>query len=407
MKEDHHMIKIFDKTRCCGCTACFNACPMEAITMTPDKEGFLYPEINLEKCVDCKVCEKVCPVLHKNKHEEDTKGYIVRDIDEKIVRDSTSGGAFTAFATYLLNEGYIVYGAGYDEKMNVVCKLAATPEELQEMRGSKFVQSTLGSTFQDIKNRLNRGHKVLFSGTPCQISGLICFLKDKPDNLFCIDFVCRGVPSPGLWRNYVSMMERKYKSRIIGAKFKNKTYGYHATTMKVDFENGKTWYGSGRVDPMMKAFVRELASRPSCSACAFKGITRQSDITMFDCYEFSSITGLKDDNKGYTSLFIHTKKGNEIFNKIIKNLIVYPIDVNKLVTKNGIMVNHSAKPNPKREEFYELASQLPIDVAMNMVDPITKKDYWIENAKGILTRLKLISLLKKIKGERVRVVKEE
>lgn len=398
------MINLTDKTKCCGCTACFNACPREAITMAPDNEGFLYPKIDMYKCVDCGICENICPVLHREEHEEDPSGYIVRNRNKDIVEESTSGGAFTAFAKCLLEKGYVVYGTGYDKEMKVVCKMATTLSELNEMRGSKFVQSTLGSTFQRVKNQLQNGQKVLFTGTPCQISGLISFLKGKPDNLFCIDFVCRGVPSPGLWKNYVDMMEYKYDSKVVGVKFKNKTYGYHATTMKVNFANGKIWYGSGRVDPMMKAFVKELASRPSCSACAFKGIRRQSDITLFDCYEFSSITNLKDDDLGYTSIFVHSENGRDVFAKVAKDMIVYPVKIDKLIDKNGVMVQNSAKPHPKRQQFYEAASLYPIDVAMNMVDPITKKDLLIESAKGILAKTKLIYLAKKLKKERVKVM---
>ena len=204
-----------------------------------------------------------------------------------------------------------------------------------------------------------------------------------------------------LWRNYINMMEEKYKSKIIAAKFKNKTYGYHATTMKIDFANGKTWYGSGRIDPMMKAFVSEMASRPSCAECNFKGIKRPSDITMFDCYEFATITGKQDDDLGYTSLFIHSSKGGEIFEAVKNDFVVMEVPVSELVTENGIMVCNSAKPNDKRELFYETASRLPIDQAMNEVAPIGFKDYGVERLKGMFFKMGLIPLLKKIKNEKV------
>lgn len=391
---------------CCGCTSCANACPKNAISMLSDTEGFLYPSVDKIKCVDCGICERVCPVLHREYHKEKTEGYIIRYKDEEIVKESTSGGAFTAFADYLMTKGYTVYGAGYDSDMHVVCKMASKPEELKEFRGSKFVQSHLGTTFQRIKRQLSRNEKVLFTGTPCQVAGLINYLGGKPENLICMDFVCRGVPSPGLWKNYVIMMENKYGSKMTSARFKHKTYGYHATTMKVEFANGKVWYGSGRVDPMMKAFVKELASRPSCHACAFKSVERQSDITMFDCYEFSSVTHLKDDNKGYSSLLIHTDKGKNIFNMIMDIVDVYPVAIDKLISKNGVMIENSAKPNPKREQFYKFASQYPIDIAMNMVDPITKIDFAIEKTKWILNRFQLIPLLKRIKKERVKTAKK-
>lgn len=395
------MIQITDKTKCCGCTACYNVCPKSAIEMMSDAEGFLYPKVKADLCINCRLCEKACPVLKDMKHEEKTEGYIIRYKDEKIVEESTSGGAFTAFASYLLKAGYLVYGTGYDDDMRVICKTALKSEELQEMRGSKFVQSTLGRTFQDIKKRLQGGQKILFTGTPCQVSGLISCLGKKPENLICMDFVCRGVPSPGLWENYVSMMEKKHGSKMVGARFKHKTYGYHATTMKVDFANGKTWYGSGRVDPMMKAFVKELASRPSCSDCAFKGVERLSDITMFDCYEFESITGRADDDKGYTSLLIHTGKGEKLLKALAPELIVYQVSPKDLVTRNGIMVCNSAKPNRRRGEFYRLAQEMPIDRAMQKISPITGKDYLIENLKGFLHKTHLIKVAKKLRGKRI------
>lgn len=222
-------------------------------------------------------------------------------------------GGFTALAEYVLKNGGVVYGAGYDDSMRVICKKATSNDELKEMRGSKFVQSLLGNTYKDVKDELNTGKRVMYSGTPCQVEGLLCYLKEKPDNLLCVDFVCRGVPSPGLWENYVQFMERKFGSKMVGARFKHKTYGYHTTTMKIDFANGKTYYGSGRVDPYMKAFVSELASRPSCVTCKFKGLERPSDITIFDCYEYSQITGKKDDDKGYSSVFVHSDKGEKYY----------------------------------------------------------------------------------------------
>lgn len=399
------MIEIKDKIMCCGCTACYNVCPVNAISMKSDEEGFLYPNVDINKCVNCGLCEKVCPILHKEYHEEKTEGYIIRYKNEKIVEESTSGGAFTAFSEYLMSIGYVVYGAGFDSNMKVVCKMATNSKQLEEMRGSKFVQSYLGSTFKRIKEQLSKGEKVLFTGTPCQIAGLVSYLGGKPDGLICIDFVCRGVPSPGLWKNYVNMMENKFNSKMIGAKFKHKTYGYHASTMKVDFANGQTWYGSGRVDPMMKAFVRELASRPSCHSCSFKSINRLSDITMFDCYEYSKLTGKADDDQGWSSLLIHSENGERIFERIKSSLQWTEEDVELLVENNGVMVNNSAKPHIRRDEFYHLISNLSIEEAMDKIEPITTKDMIIEKSKVILYRTGLIKNIRKVcKKNQVEIV---
>lgn len=397
------MIQIKQKEQCCGCTSCANACPQSAISMIPDEEGFLYPSVNEDLCVNCGLCDKVCPIINHKPHSEKTQGYIIRNTDDDIVKDSTSGGAFSLFAENLMKKGYIVYGTGYDDNMQVVCKAAKKPSDIEEMRGSKFVQSKLGSTFQVIKSTLKAGQKVLFIGTPCQVEGLVGFLGEKPQNLICIDFACRGVPSPGLWDNYLQMMEKKYGSKIVGVKFKNKTYGYHATTMKVDFANGKSWLGSGRVDPMMKAFVNELASRPSCHECSFKEIGRVSDITMFDCYQFTKITGLKDDDKGFSSILIHSEEGKMLFESIKHKALVYECNVQDIVSNNGIMINHSSKANRNRDKFYTLCSSLPIDQAMNEISPITHKDIMIEKAKRFLYRTGLIKWAKKLKKDELDV----
>ena len=396
------MIMITDKIDCCGCTACTNICPKNAIEMCPDEEGFLYPRVDQQKCIDCGLCEKVCPIIKGVSGEEAAPiGYIVRNKDASVVKDSTSGGAFSVFANYVFERSGFVYGAGYDENMKVVCKKASDMDEAAQMRGSKFVQSELNGIFSDIRDTLAENVPVMFTGTPCQVAGLLSYLGKKPDNLICVDFVCRGVPSPMLWQNYVEMMQIRYKSNITEVKFKNKTYGYHATTMKVSFENGKVWYGSGRVDPMMKAFVCEMASRPSCANCRFKGISRPADITMFDCYEYTAITGRKDDDMGYSSLFVHSEKGRNIFDAVKEHFVSLDVPVDELVTENGIMVCNSAKPSEKREAFYKAAGSMPIDKAMNSVSPITRKDYMIERLKGLFFKLGLIPLLKKIKNEKV------
>lgn len=392
------MIQIYDKKSCCGCCSCYNICPKDAIKMTADEEGFLYPSVLIDKCINCGRCEVVCPVLHNEVKKEKTESYIVRYKDEKIVEESTSGGAFSAFALPLIKRGWTVYGAGYDADMKVVCKKTETADGLREMRGSKFVQSYIGTTYKEIRKELYNGRKIIFSGTPCQVSGLLNYLgKDYGDNLICIDFVCRGVPSPGLWKNYVVMMEKKYGSKMIGARFKHKTYGYHTSTMKIDFANGKTYYGSGRVDPYMKAFVKEMSSRPSCSACVFKGIERRSDITVFDCYEYTKITGKADDDKGWSSIFIHTDKGRKLMEMCAESLICMREPIENLVTENGIMVCHSAKPNKYRDKFYGKICNTPIDKALQEFMPISKMDYLFERSKQILYKTGLIQIKQKLK----------
>lgn len=394
------MIQIADKKQCCGCSACESICPEKAIKMLPDNEGFLYPQVDDEICIQCDLCDKTCPIINPITSDKEPKGYIVRNNDKEIVKDSTSGGVFTAVAKYVLDKQGVVFGVGYDSSMKVIYKRAENKSEITEMRGSKFVQSNITGIYENVKQTLKSERLVLFTGTPCQVAGLIGFLREKPDNLLCVDFICRGVASPLLWDNYLQTMQNKYKSAISFVKFKNKTYGYHATTMKVNFQNKKTYKASGRIDPMMKAYVNELASRPSCAACSFKSERHISDLTMFDCYKFSEITGEKDDNKGYSSLFVNSYIGEMVIKAIVNDIEMLTVDYHELIKWNGIMVCNSAKPHSKRDEFYSYATRMTIHEAINKVMPITKKDRLIEWSKAVIYRIGLIQFLKKLKKEK-------
>lgn len=197
------MIKITDKSRCCGCESCRSVCPKKCISMKADKEGFLYPEVDLSQCVDCKLCEKVCPVLHPALLDRKPKVFAGINNDIKIRLQSSSGGIFTLLAEQILHKGGIVFGACFDEHWNVVHSYTDTIEGLEHFRGSKYVQSYVGDSFVQVKKFLDEGREVLFSGTPCQIAGLKNFLRKPYHNLLTVDVVCHGVPSPKVWQSYL------------------------------------------------------------------------------------------------------------------------------------------------------------------------------------------------------------
>ncbi|MCD7884748.1 MAG: Coenzyme F420 hydrogenase/dehydrogenase, beta subunit C-terminal domain [Lachnospiraceae bacterium] len=341
---------------------------------------------------------------YENTDGFETEAYIIRYGSEEIVRNSTSGGAFSAVACHLLCLEAIVYATGYDESMSVICKRVTSAVDLAEMRGSKFVQSKLSDAFKKVKEDLDDNNIVLFVGTPCQVVGLKNFLQKSYENLFCMDFVCRGVPSPGLWKKYIDSMEKRFNSRINKAAFKNKTYGYHASTMKIFFDSGVEYIGSGRIDPFLKAFVNELSSRPSCSKCRFKQVKHKSDLTVFDCYRFKEVTGEKDDDKGYTSLLVHSEKGKRLLSEI-KDTLSYlrKVDIDVLIENNGIMVENSAKPSLKRSDFYRRVMTGSIDEAINYVLPIKRLDYIIERLKGVLVRTGILKIVRKVKKDRIEI----
>lgn len=394
------MIDIKDKKNCCGCTACKNICPKGAIKMKEDIEGFKYPYIDKEKCIGCNLCEKVCPIKKReylNKSEISPVAYAMRVDDKKILLNSTSGGFFTPLASYILEKNGKIFGVGYDEKFNVIHKEINKIEKINEVIGSKYVQSELGETFKTIKRYLCENRIVLFSGTPCQVAGLKSFLERDYENLITLDVVCHGTPSPKLWREYIKYQEKKYKSNITNAFFRNKTYGYHSGTMKLVFENGKEYYGSARIDFMLKSFFSEISSRPSCYSCYFKTRTHCSDFTVFDSWNIDKVVkGLKDDDKGYTNVLINSNKGIEIFNKL-QGITKYKVDIDKIIKLDGSMVENSKKPNKNRVQFYYSLDEFGIKNTIDKYIKVTKKDYIIEKSKKIFYKLNIIYYLNKLK----------
>lgn len=390
------------KSKCCGCTACFSACPVQAIEMKPDYEGFLYPQIDNEKCIHCGACERVCPVKH---FKEPKTGYlktiVLRAKDKKVLADSTSGGFITPFVEYVIKNDGIVCGASYSSDFKVEHVIIDSKKllckEMEKLRGSKYVQSNLGNVYKRIKNSLDEGQMVCFIGTTCQTTGLATYLGKKYDNLFLIDVVCHGTPSPRLFEKYIEYQEKKYKSCIKSIAFRNKTYGYHSGTMKIVFENGKKYYGSARVDYMLKSFFKEISSRPSCYECKFKTKKRYSDYTIYDAWHAGKMIG-KDDDKGYTNVIIHTEKALELLKIINDSYELHEVDGDTAIRYDGIMVTNSARPHPKREEYYKDLNEMDLDKLVEKYIRISKFDYLVEKSKIFFYRLgltKLISILVK------------
>lgn len=237
------MIRITDPADCCGCSACMSICPHEAITMEPDALGFLYPKVNMDKCVDCHLCEKVCAF---NDHYDTSANlptpdvYGARHKNPKQVATSRSGAAFIAISDWILNHDGVVYGAGYADHFRVVHKRATTKEERDEFKGSKYVQSDMDHIFRQVKQDLKDGRIVLFSGTPCQTSGLNSYIgKRLRENLYLVDIVCHGTPGPYLWRDYLKFLEEKIGSTITWVNFRDKQkYGWAAHHETFKFTGG-------------------------------------------------------------------------------------------------------------------------------------------------------------------------
>lgn len=340
---------------CCGCTACMNICPRAAIEMKEDFEGFLYPELDINKCINCGLCEKVCPVENPPELSKTIYRCVVsRHTDPKVLEESTSGGFMDALAEYVLDECQgQVSGVAYDDQFMPVHEIVDNRQDSAKFRNSKYTQSVLRDTFRQIKQLLLQEKYVLFIGTPCQVAGLKSYLQKEHDTLITADIVCRSIPSPKLWSEYLKWQEQRNRSKAVKVSCRKKTYGYHSGALEIEFANGRHYAGSNRVDYFMKCFHKDVCSRPSCYECPFKTLNRCSDFTVFDSWkpdEIANLTG-GDDDRGYSNVLVHTEKGKHILEKM-KNVTVFDADLEKMMTFTGGMERTCVERKSAREEFY-------------------------------------------------------
>ena len=262
------MISIKDKIDCCGCSACVQTCPKQCIRLEEDNEGFLYPSVNKSLCVECGQCDNVCPMLHGHEPQEPVGVYAATNPDEGIRMQSSSGGIFSLIAENIIRQGGVVFGAAFNEDWEVTHCFAETVDGIARFRGSKYVQSRTGTTYAEAERFLKAGRKVLYSGTPCQIAGLKSFLRKEYGNLLTVDCVCHGVPSPGIFREYL----RSAVQPINKVNFRDKRTGwkhYSVTVKSEDKESSGVYHDNG----YMQGFLGNLFLRPSCYGCRFRRIT--------------------------------------------------------------------------------------------------------------------------------------
>ena len=330
------MIKIEKTANCCGCTACASICNHNAITMQPDALGFLYPVVDENKCTDCGLCENVCAFNNNYDRSQNLPqpiAYAARHKDMYEVETSRSGAAFIAISDWILEQGGVVYGAGYTDHFRVVHKRAVTKEERKEFKGSKYVQSDLNTVFRSIKQDLKQGLIVLFSGTPCQTSGLASYIgKYLRDNLYLIDIVCHGVPSPYIWRDYLTYLEDKQGDEICSVSFRDKQmFGWKAHKEKFEFSGSQSKISSS----FTYLFSKNIMLRHSCGVCHFTSIKRPSDITIADFWGYEKTdANFNSDDKGCSLVLLNTDKGHRLFEIVKKDMNVIPAKLENCMQPN-------------------------------------------------------------------------
>lgn len=309
------MIKIIQKEDCVGCNSCMQRCPVRCITMKEDEQGFLYPVVDTELCIQCNLCEKVCPVIIQGETTNPTGTYAVRNNNRTIQLESSSGGIFYTLAKAIIEEGGVVFGARFDSSWNVIHDYTETLEGLKLFQGSKYVQSNIGESFLKAEAFLKEGRKVMFTGTPCQIAGLSLFLKkDYSDLLLKVDVVCHGVPSPKVWRSYLSSITNKINLNKIGnINFRNKREGWENYGLSIESsDHRELFFSLQRENSFMRGFLKDLYLRPSCYKCPVKCNNSQSDFTIGDFWSINDINPNFYDPMGVSVVIDNKHKFSEI-----------------------------------------------------------------------------------------------
>jgi coenzyme F420-reducing hydrogenase beta subunit len=365
------MFLLQKKKACCGCEACIQICPTHCMIMVEDREGFLYPEINKKICTDCGLCEKVCPIINQEQKRKPLYVYAAKNQNEEIRLQSSSGGIFTLLAEKIINEGGVVFGARFDENWEVVHSYSESIEGMARFRGSKYVQSKIKNTFIEAKEFLTSGRKVLFSGTPCQIAGLKLFLKKEYKGLNTIDIVCHGVPSPKVFRMYLSEINSnlqdgqknglhcKYMNKernVTNIQFRNKSLGWKEFSFTISTEdlseaNGNSsslFSESIHKNLYFRGFLSNLFLRPSCHECPSKYFKSGSDITIADYWGIQNILPEFDDDKGVSLIMINSSKGESFY----QSLSIESIETSyEDAFRNNSCIEKSV-PMPSKRNFF-------------------------------------------------------
>lgn len=342
------MCNFFDtykKSDCNGCGACSLRCPKKAIKMIEDEEGFLYPTIDKEKCVNCGLCKKICSNNPVDCNQ--TSMYIAIAKNEDILKTSASGGMFYLIARYIISKNGIVFGCKYDNDLNAIHDYTDTIEGLTAFQGSKYVRSDLKNSYKKVEDFLKQDRYVLFTGTPCQCAGLRAFLAKKYDKLITCEIICHANASPKIYKMYKNALTKYYvKSDIKNIIFRDKKKGWKSRSVTIiDKNNNITTENS-----YLKAFGRELINRPSCYECRFCSLKRYSDFTIGDAWGIDKINpSIEDKNTGISLLGVNSKNAEKIFENIKSNMIYFNVD-----EKIAFSYNHheNGKPTFVRKSFF-------------------------------------------------------
>lgn len=369
------MIDIKRKEECCGCNACGDICPRNAISFKTDEEGFWYPVIDNEKCIDCGMCDKVCPIKTKPQSRSNNvsrpKCFAAEHKSIEVVFNSTTGGMFSALAEGMYSQKGYVGGAIHNEDFSVSHFVSNSRSDLQQLRRSKDLQSNAEGFYKKVKSLLENGERVLVCGVPCQIAALQNYVGKNYDNLITVDLVCAGVNSPKVWRKYLDYIEEKNGSKIIWTENKSKEYGWNKLTQKFIFENGEEYFDTDKTSLFTHGYiVSHLYCRPSCYECEFKGFPRIADITIGDFWGITKHSKNHNSNMGTNLVMINSSKGQRYFDKIKKRVNIEETPLEWALSGNPALTSSISRLSDKRAEFFEDLEAISFDELVKKYDPV-------------------------------------
>lgn len=368
-------ISTLQKDECCGCTACMSCCPTKAIEMQPDYEGFLYPIVDDSKCIDCGKCFKICKNVKF--HDNPQRIYACWSKDNSLRARSSSGGIFSILAERTLARGGKVCAVGFSEDCTeCLHKIISSPEELDDLRRAKFVQSKKYDVYTRIKSLLSEGHEILFCGTPCEVGGLRQFLDKEYENLLTCDIICGCVSSPDVYKRYINHLNNIHNSKVISVNFKDKRAGWRGKAIAVKFANGNEYVNSILDDDYCVSFHSRYNIRPSCFNCKYRNLKRCSDFTLGDFGAIEKYEPKYDDNKGTSFVLTNTKKSELIINEldIVKHFM--DIDYEEYSSKFNWCMHRNpyTMPEEDRKQFYDDLKTMPFnEMAMKNLELIRQE----------------------------------
>lgn len=369
------MIDKVNAQQCVICGSCVNICPKGAISLEKKYLDFSYPEINFSKCIRCNQCEQHCPVLHAQvRHQEgEPIAYAARNRKENVRKVSTSGGVFASAAEYVLSQNGFVCGAVFDADFSVKHICTNAPQQIRDMMGSKYAQSDMGDSFQQVKEKLQMGKLVLFTGCPCQIAGLNAFLGKSYENLILMELICHGIPSAAMLKSYIQLLETRFHAALVQIQFCDKTGGWHNRAVSAKFSNGKVYRKPTTADGFMRGLLGNTYLKTSCYGCPFRGYKSGADLMMGDFWGAEAEMPEIDDNTGLSAILVTSSRGNDFFQKL--ELDKYAVRADQIIRYNKNIIN-LPQPDKNREKFYQLAREKGFSQAIDLMLCEKRTEKW-------------------------------